>query len=138
MNVFFFRIRASKYDLMNGIIPFFLFNITVFFIFTLIILLNSKKKFNYINASKKFCNYFQNKGWNKDVLGRKNRKINNREEGRGDDYSGLESNHFVYFIKYLILYFRWNMFHHQEIFHKLICLTLTIGFKFPQIKTTFR
>ena len=55
-----------------------------------------------------------------------------------DDYSGLESNHFVYFIKYLILYFRWNMFHHQEIFHKLICLTLTTGFKFPQIKTTFR
>ena len=43
---------------MNGIIPFFLFNITVFFIFTLIILLKQQKKFNYINASKKFCNHF--------------------------------------------------------------------------------
>ena len=57
-NVFFFRICTSKYDLMNGIIRFFLFNITVFFIFTLIILLTQQQKFNYINASKKFCNHF--------------------------------------------------------------------------------
>ena len=33
MECLLFRIRASKYDLMNGIIPFFLFNVTVFFYF---------------------------------------------------------------------------------------------------------
>ena len=58
---YFFCILASKYDLMNGIIPFFLFNMTVFFIFTLMVYQNSKKKkkkCNYINAPKKFCNHF--------------------------------------------------------------------------------
>ena len=45
-NVFFSRICTSKYDLMNGIIRFFLFNITVFFIFTLIILLKQQQKKN--------------------------------------------------------------------------------------------
>ena len=43
---------------MNKIIPFFLFNITVSFSFTLVILLKQQKKINYINAFKKFCNHF--------------------------------------------------------------------------------
>ena len=42
-NIFFFRIRASKYDLMNGIIPFVLFNISFFYFHS----------YNFIKTAKK-------------------------------------------------------------------------------------